>query len=245
MSDSNLDAPSEFAESAPNKGGDRKADTSAAKPRWTSGSRSLKRVDKVLEQVVRKLGLDRRLREQTLMNLWPHLLGEPWASKSRCLFIDSEHRLVVALADASTGQELSLMKPAILAKLRAAGRSLGVTIQGVRFDLKHFHGPADQETVQSLPGAGKPLPEPKDEDLFSVSLTPEERQQVEDLRNALSQQQGTESQAERIASLFDGRLRLRRWRQLSGYPACCACDEPVPMLHGDKRLCPTCFYRSM
>src|SRR5215468_10772901 len=118
MSDSNFDIPEEFAESVPDKSEPGKTAAAADQPRRATGSRSLKRVDAVLEQLVRKLGLDRRLREQTLMNLWPHLLGEPWARKFRCLFIDSENNLVVALADAATGQELSLMKPAILAKLR-------------------------------------------------------------------------------------------------------------------------------
>jgi len=244
MSDSNFDIPEEFAESVPDKSEPGKTAAAADQPRRAASSRSLKRVDAVLEQVVRKLGLDRRLREQTLMNLWPHLLGEPWARKSRCLFIDSENNLVVALADAATGQELSLMKPAILAKLRVAAQSLGVTIQGVRFDLKHFHGPAEEPVV---PGTGLPkrLPQPKDEDLFSISLTDEERRQVESLRSSADGQSDRGRQAERVAALFERRLLLRRWRQLNGYPTCTVCQEPAPVLHGEHNLCAPCFYRAM
>src|SRR5262249_29166343 len=119
--------------------------TNSAESRRSSSQ--FKRAGQVLNRVLSKLGLDQRLRENTLMNLWPVLLGEPWASRSRCLFIDTQGTLVVSVADASTGQELSLMKSQLLRRVNAAAQSMSLNIKGIRFDLKHFY----ERAAQSLP----------------------------------------------------------------------------------------------
>jgi hypothetical protein len=203
-------------------------------------ARNFQRVDRVLNGVVGALGLERRLRERTFMSLWPSLVGEPWAQKSRCLFVDAEGNLVVALADAATGQELSLMKPAILARLISAGRSIGVAVKGIRFDLKHYHESAS-DSRQPEGQAVVRLPEPNDGDLAAVELSADERRQVDELAACVSATQGTVVPPERIVALFERQLRVRSWRRLAGYPQCLSCGEPAPVLHGDSRLCSACF----
>ncbi|HEY9869309.1 MAG TPA: DUF721 domain-containing protein, partial [Candidatus Obscuribacterales bacterium] len=176
-------------------------------------ARNFQRVDRILNRVVAALDLERRLRERTFISLWPSLVGEPWAQKSRCLFLDAEGNLVVALADAATGQELSLMKPAILARLISAGRSIGVAVKGIRFDLKHYHESASDSRQPDGQAAAR-LPEPSDEDLAAVELTLDERRQVEELAAGVAATHGTVVAPERMAALFERQLRRRRWRRL-------------------------------
>jgi hypothetical protein len=96
-------------------------------------------ISNVLNEVMGRLGLDRRLREQTLLNLWPVIVGDAFASKTRPLFIDNQNILVIAVQDASTAQELSFFKREITNKFKQAGVGTGVNIAGLRFDLKHYH----------------------------------------------------------------------------------------------------------
>src|SRR5579883_2844975 len=70
----------------------------------------LETVNKLLPDVLSKLGLDRRLKEHAAMQIWISLLPGAILERSRPLFIDSQRNLVVAVADASVGQEISLLK---------------------------------------------------------------------------------------------------------------------------------------
>lgn len=97
------------------------------------------RVADVLNQLTLNLGLDRRLREHALMELWPTLAGDIFAKCSRPLFIDSASNLVVSVKDASVGQELSLTKRNLLPSLQRAAATLGLKINGIRLDLKSYH----------------------------------------------------------------------------------------------------------
>lgn len=203
--------------------------------------RSFKRVNNVLNTVMRDLGLDRRLREHTLMNLWAPLVGEPFASRSRPLFIDAESKLVVAVADASTGQELSLLKQEILRKVAAAGRGVGVVVQGLRFDLKRYHNVAETDP-ERLPG--RVLPKPTEERLASTVLTEEDLSELAKLKDGLGcqRQTGLAVSPERITAVFERELKLKRWMREAGYPLCASCKDVCLAVYGAERLCVTCRF---
>ena len=49
----------------------------------------LSAVDKVLPEVLSRLGLDRRLKEHSLMQMWLSIAPKPIAERSRPLYLDS------------------------------------------------------------------------------------------------------------------------------------------------------------
>jgi len=215
--------------------------------------KSISSVSQVLNKLVSKLGLDKRLREHTLMNLWPAIIGESFAQRSRAIFIDYEGNLVVAVKDASVGQELSLYKPEIMKKLRSAASSVGVKINGLRFDMKHFHAkpPPTLEGLNS--GRRAAPPEPTDEELYELELSQEEWHQIEQLKIRLSEASvpaaGSAPEAgkplsQRMLTMFEKEMRLRKWRQCKGYPLCPACREPAAAFHGRDGLCGDCYFES-
>jgi hypothetical protein len=99
----------------------------------------VRHINSILNDVAGSLNLDGRLKEHAIMDIWPTLVGEPMAARTRVRLIDKQRNLVVSVKDAATGQELSLLKPAIMNKLVSAADSAGVVLKGLRFDLKHFH----------------------------------------------------------------------------------------------------------
>jgi hypothetical protein len=198
-------------------------------------------VSDVLNKVSHNLGLDKRLHEHSLISMWPTLVGAPVARRSRPLYIDAERNYVVAVADAALAQELSLLKTKILSRLIPTGRALGVTIKGMRFDLKNFHTPSVVGADENF----KPRV-PTDEDLDNVALSDQDLSELAKVRAELDLE--TQPVGDRILHVFEKELRLRRWRFVNGFPCCGLCGNPVERLHQLKDpakpvyACATCYF---
>lgn len=215
-------------------------------------TRGFATVNGVLNDVVANLGLDKRLKEHALLNLWPQFVGDEMAGKSRPLFIDREGNLVIAVKDAPTGQELSLTKPGILRKLKLAGQGIGLAIKGLRFDLKHFyslsHGPPEPSSLDD-PFRALLKTQPTKEELEAVSLSEEDTRELVELEKNLANFQTVENPkvratASRVFRLFEHELKLRQWRKLNGFPACSVCQLPTPYFYGKDALCSNCYCQS-
>lgn len=204
---------------------------------------SLSRVDTVLDSLLNKLGLDKRLRERCLMDLWPSLVGDFFGERTRCLFIDSENQLVVAVKDASVGQELSLRKREIVTRLKACAQGLNLVVSGLRFDMKAYYQvapkPEFQFTVEPV------LPEPSQSDLDQVALSQTELAQIAELKEGLVKQGIETNLNQRMICLYENKIRLRSWQKSNGYPTCPLCNSPSAHLHGASRLCSSCFLDEM
>jgi Dna[CI] antecedent, DciA len=211
--------------------------------------RPLSPVNSVLNKVLANLGLDRRLREHTFMTLWPTFVAGALAERSRPLFIDSSANLVISVADAATGQELSMLKGKLLSKVTATARSLNIDVRGLRLDLKHYHGVSTMPQIEQEPAP----PKPTQEELNTLTLTPGDMTAIEDLCRQLNADANVdEALRRRMVGLYESELRIRRWRFLKGFPVCPGCGNPVERLHppqvahmlpcGDRPLCLTCLY---
>ncbi|HEY9712851.1 MAG TPA: DciA family protein, partial [Chroococcales cyanobacterium] len=170
---------------------------------------------------------------------------DPIAQKSRPLFIDIEGNLVVAIKDASVGQELSLNRTEILKKLNVAGNSMGIKLRGMRFDLKRYHDSARaMEAAQTHPGA-RTVKEPGVSELAEIALSQSDAEQVAELRANLQSSLATDSTlATRMISMFEQELKLKIWRERQGFPRCSACKTAVQVLHGTAQYCADCFFES-
>jgi hypothetical protein len=211
------------------------------------GRRNFAEISRVLPQVLRKLGLDQRLKEQTFINLWPHIVGEPFGSLSRPIFIDNERNIVVAVNGASTGQEMTFAKVQLLKSIRQAARGVGIEITGMRFDLKRFsEGPLDPP-IEILPDPALGLPEPSAEDLAEIKLNGEQYKEIADLGISYlsAQPDASPSIVSRVQALFEKEIRLRTWREGKGYPRCTKCDDVTARLHGTTLICAQCFAAGM
>ena len=161
-----------------------------AMKRLKRGKRSLDSIDNVLTKLVGSLGLDKRLKEHALLSLWPLMIGEVFADKSRPLFLDYEGNLVIAVKDASVAQELSLLKPAIVSKMRMAAQSMGLKVNGMRFDLKHYYGGnsavGESDRIKSHKQPHKIEPSP--EELAGITLSESDLQELAALKAELPEQ---------------------------------------------------------
>ena len=205
--------------------------------RHSSSGPCMDAVDKVLPAVLNRLGLDRRLKEHAIMQMWETLVSGAIAERSRPLFIDSQHNLVIAVADAAVAQELSLMKAKVLKTLSVTARSLGIELKALRIDMKHFHRspePATPEDVQ--------FPQPCDRELCDLTLNTHDMQLIGELSKRLAEQNESPPVRKGVLGAYERQLRLAEWRRRHGYPACQQCGSPVQRLyeHGAHKVCFNC-----
>ncbi|HEY9677925.1 MAG TPA: DUF721 domain-containing protein [Drouetiella sp.] len=177
-----------------------------ATTRLKRGKRALDSIDNVLGKLVSSMGLDRRLKEHALLSLWPMMIGDTFASRSRPLFIDFEGNLVIATRDASVAQELSLLKPEIIKKMRFAAQSMGLKVNGVRFDLKHFHGgtppvsDGDRFEKHKQPTRLEPSPA----ELAELTLSEADLEELAALKASLPNANANDPNVLKNLKLFDG-----------------------------------------
>lgn len=209
-----------------------RSDKSSRKP-------ELQAVDAVLPNVLSRLGLDRRLKEHSLMQMWQTVAPAPIAERSRPLFIDSQHNLVVTVKDAAVAQEISLHKNQLVPQLSRIAKTLAIEFKGIRVDLKHYHKAQQPEEVPTE----EPLPLPQESDLAEIHLSKYENGLIQDLSNKLEAEHSPPEAASRVLKTFERLLRLNQWRRLNGYPICRNCNNPVFRLHerGNDKLCFTCI----
>ncbi len=228
----------------------------AIEPLRKGKGRNFQPIAKVLPKLLRQLGIDNRLKEHTFLHLWPHIVGEPFASRTRPLFIDSDGNVVIAVKDASTGQEISFAKADLLKKLKQAARGVGISINGMRFDMKRYFEKAtsDEFAYQFQ----VPLPEPTEADLYAIELSVDEALQIaavatnftiEPQSNSDEHHDSTGADFSRLAirmrTLYEKELRLKKWRLAHNYPVCSQCGDVTSRLHGANLICPLCFATGM
>ncbi len=87
----------------------------------------------LLPSILSKLGLDQRFKEQQVLNLWPTVVGEELAARTKATKVD-RGVLYVHVDHGAWMQELHFIEKDLLRKLRA--QSPGVVLKKIRFSSK-------------------------------------------------------------------------------------------------------------
>ncbi len=195
-------------------------------------------IGNILPKVVEKLDLDKRLNEQALFCLWPSLVDEIYAERSIPLYIDESNNLIVAVKDSSTAQELSFAKSKLIQKLKSIAPQFGLTMNGLRFDLKQYNlaKQLQEEKYSQKIGNENTYAHIKNEQLKDLVLTEDELTQINDFRIAMEKaalnleqfcSEGQTVISIRVANLMEKQLRLKKWHKSQNLPFCKSCNEPL------------------
>jgi len=95
--------------------------------------RKFTRLGELLPSILGKLGLDQRFKEQQVLNLWPMVVGEELAARTKATKVD-RGVLYVHVDHGAWMQELHFIEKDLLRKLRA--QSPGVVLKKIRFSSK-------------------------------------------------------------------------------------------------------------
>jgi predicted nucleic acid-binding Zn ribbon protein len=95
--------------------------------------RKFAKIGELLPQILNKLGLDQKFKEQQVLNLWPAVVGEELAARTRATKVD-RGVIYVRVDHGAWMQELHFMEKELLRKLRA--RSPGVKLDRIQFSSR-------------------------------------------------------------------------------------------------------------
>jgi hypothetical protein len=190
---------------------------------------------RALKGALAGLNLDQRLRESQAMALWPDIVGDVTAGKTRPLYVN-RGTLVVQVASSAWAHQLSLLKPRLLASIE---QRVG---PGVIRDLRMKTGPEADPEAPVLPTEAR-RPRPVVEE---APLPAEEQDQIARLAQGVEDPQ----LRERLRKLLVAHARRKRRLREAGWLACqrCGClhDAEADRLNAppgplaNAPLCPVC-----
>jgi predicted nucleic acid-binding Zn ribbon protein len=97
--------------------------------------RKFTKVGELLPSILGKLGLEQRFKEQKVLSLWPTVVGNELAARTKATKID-RGVLYVRVDHGAWMQELHFIEKELLRKLRA--QAPGVKLTKIRFSSKEI-----------------------------------------------------------------------------------------------------------
>lgn len=181
-----------------------------------------------LGRALKGLNMDLRVREAKAMALWPDIVGEVTAAKTRPLHVN-RGTMVVGVASSAWANQLNLLKPQLLASLESR---VGA---GVIRDLRWKTGPWDDDPAGAGPApvfGKRKLPD-------APPLPPEEQQAIAELADAI----GDEKVKSAVERALLAQAERRRRLAAAGWKPCDRCGvlfDPAPA-PPPLPLCPMCL----
>ncbi len=177
-----------------------------------------------LEQLVSRLGLRARLRQEAALVHWPAAVGPEVGRHTRPLEIRGGV-LRVQVRNSTWANQLAFLESDILARLNAL---IGEpAVRDIRWVVGAWRE-AGREAAARPPAA-------PDSQAAAVVLAESERQQIRQLAEEIPD----EAVREVWERFLVGEFRRRAWRLRQGWHPCPCCGVPHP--HG-PRPCPACRY---
>ncbi len=128
-----------------------------------------KRIRRILNATLRKLGLEKRIKECAILSFWNDAVGENIASHTKPLKV-YDGRMTVLVESSSWTQELTFLKSGIMERLNSTiGKKL---IKDIYFKVGSVKEPASS--------AGLPMRQKEEIDLERVKLDRGKRRKIEE-----------------------------------------------------------------
>lgn len=199
----------------------------------------------VLKNVVKGLGIERRIKENTVLDLWPQIVGVKFQSKTRAVSFRQGRNgkiLVVAVESSPFLQEIFLYKNEILKKLDNYTSPLGFKVVDIAFDTKLWNSIDynNIEITQEEPFTLN-LKQYTEEDLEKIELPQSVINPVKASVDGLSF--ASDELKKTMINTTLRNLKIQIWRKENGYPCCEVCGIPVRYVKENEAiLCPACKY---
>ncbi len=92
--------------------------------------KSPERIGKILQRIVKDMGLEERMKDYAIIEKWPQIVGERIARHTRATSIDANN-LYVIVDNPVWKAQLFLMKDRIIKKIN----NLGVKLKDIKFKI--------------------------------------------------------------------------------------------------------------
>lgn len=205
---------------------------------------SLVKIDSVLDGVAKSLGIERGIKEITLINFWPEVIGERFINNSKALSVINKggyDSLFVTVSSSAVSQELFLNKKSILSKLSPIAFSLGFKIRDITLNTKMWDEIIKQDNGKEDEITHFFVKNPKDEDLKDIKVP-------ESIINTIKESIETQNFSipelkDRILNTVIIDIKTQIWRKNNGFPSCSKCGISINYYsQGKEDICPICKF---
>jgi hypothetical protein len=193
-------------------------------------------LSRALKGALAGLDLEQRLKESQAMALWPDVVGDVTAGKTRPLYVN-RGTLVVLVASSAWANQLNLLKPRLLVLLE---KRVG---EGVIRDLRWKTGVLDDHESLASEMGGVFTPPKRKKVVDDAPLPPKELEAIARLARGVEDPR----LAERFSGLLQAHARRRHRLAAAGWLPCLRCGclhdpaaERAPGPLEAARLCPVC-----
>ena len=186
----------------------------------------VEKAETVLEDLIRRYGLEGKLQEARLNKVWPQAVGPAIAAAARPVRVKNGV-LLVQVKSSAWMQELSFRRRHILERLASYLPSVRIHHLDLRTNWQEAAPTAEGESVVSGP------PWPSVKELESIPLLSHEKDRVQALVAHLSD----EEMRETLQRTLTHEMQSRKWRIQNGWKACPRCTA---LFWGEEEQCPIC-----
>jgi len=205
---------------------------------------SLIKINSVLDEVAKALGIERGIKEITLINFWTEVAGERFINNSKALSVIKKggyDSLFVAVSSSSVSQELFFHKRNILTKLSPIAFSLGFRIKDIIINTKMWDEINKQNDNKEEEITHFFVKNPKIEDLKDIKV-PESI--IDSIKESIEAQDFSIPELkDRILNTVIIDIKTQIWRKNNGFPSCSKCGVPINYYsQGKEDICPICKF---
>jgi len=207
---------------------------------------SFEKISFISDRVAEELGVERGLKEITLINLWPDIVGPRFKDKSKAVSVlkkSGYDSILVAVSSSIISQELYMFKKDILRKLSPMSKPMGFNVTDLTFSAKLWD---EVKEKNILPEKQENLAHyfvktPSDDEIKYINVP----ENIINLIKESIQTQNftTNEQKDRLLGVIIKDLKIQIWRKNNGFPCCKKCEIPVNYYNPELEiLCPSCKY---
>lgn len=201
----------------------------------------LKKLESLLPDVARSLGIESRMKELLVMNYWCEIVKGNVAKDSKPHSIIKTKKgltLCVAAKSSIVMQELNIIKIFLLDKLNTLSSQVGLTINDIFVSTKYWQEVNASEAMSALNKGTLEDKHPYDDiDIESLILTPDQKASVEEI---IAQLDCDDEFKIKLRQIMHNDLKLKLYKKQQGYPVCKKCGVYLNRI--GEEYCPSCKY---
>ncbi|MCK7521090.1 MAG: DUF721 domain-containing protein [Ignavibacteriales bacterium] len=187
----------------------------------------------IIERLNKSLGVEKKLNEIALLNMWPEIVGNMFKNKSKALSVMKKGGydvILVSVANSVVSQELYLHKRDIVNKLFKTGKSLNLDIRDVIFTPKFWN--EDKKPTETAKKTGKVIHHfiktPIEADLKDIEISEDV---IKSINESLDKQEFlTAEQRKNVEKTIINDIKTQIWKKNNGFPICAKCAIPSELL---------------
>ena len=200
------------------------------------------KINSILDDLAKSLGIERGIKEITLLKFWNEVIDEKFINKTRALSVVKKgmyDAILVVVSSSAVSQELFIQKRKILSKLSPVAFSLGFKVKDIIFNTKMWEEVNIPKVKDNESTTHYLVKNPSVEELNEINI-PEII--INNVKESINIQNFSISELkERLFNTIIIDIKTQIWRKNNGFPSCSKCGITINYFSFDKEnLCPIC-----